>query len=76
MRCDNLTREQARALKNKLAPMLNYLGRLKKRMTCKGFPPDDPLLQATCKAEEAMHALSVGVHYLSCEGGVGREQRQ
>ena len=30
MRSDDLTREQARALKNKLHPMLGYLNRLKK----------------------------------------------
>ena len=66
MRSDDLTREQARALKNKLAPMLGYLNRLKKRMARRGFPPDDPLLIEVCRAEDAMHELHVSVHYLSC----------
>lgn len=72
MRCDDQTREQGRALKNKLRPMLRYLARLKRRMTYRGFPPDDPLLIAVGRAENAMHELSVDVHYLSCGDVVGR----
>ena len=44
MRSDDLTREQAEALKAKLTPMLNYLGRLQQRMIRRGFPPIDPVL--------------------------------
>src|SRR5205814_7143795 len=72
MRAEELTRDQARALKNKLRPMLNYLGRLKERMRRRGFVADDRLLAAVCRAEDAMHALSVEVHYLSCGDSVGR----
>lgn len=75
MRCEDLTREQASALKNKLRPMLLYLSKLKRRMNYRGFLQDDPLMRAVCRAEDAIHALSVEVHYLSCEGGVGRESR-
>jgi hypothetical protein len=71
MRSDDLTRDQARALKNKLQPMLGYLNRLKKRMVSKGFPPDDPLLAAVCHAENAVHELCVEVHYLACGDSVG-----
>jgi hypothetical protein len=72
MRSDDLTRDQARALKNKLQPMLGYLNRRKRRMDRKGFPPDDPLLAAACRAEDAMHALHVEVHYLACGDVTGR----
>jgi hypothetical protein len=72
MRSDDLTRDQARALKNKLQPMLGYLNRLKKRMQRRGFPPDDRLLIAACRAEEALHALSVEVHYVACGDTAGR----
>ena len=75
MRSDDLTREQARALKNKLQPMLGYLHRLKKRMHNRGFPPTDELLQAVCKAEMAMHELHVAAHYLACGDNVGRPRR-
>ena len=36
MRSDDLSIEQARAIKNKLQPMLGYLNRLKKRMAHRG----------------------------------------
>jgi hypothetical protein len=73
MRSDDLTREQARALKSKLQPMLGYLNRLKKRMANKGFPPNDQLLIAVCKAEMAMHELQVATHYLACGEVTGRK---
>ena len=61
MRSDDLTPDQARALKNRLQPMLSYLNRLKHRMRQKGFPPDDRLLTAVCRAEDSLHALTVEV---------------
>ena len=73
MRCTDLTREQGRALKNKLQPMLRYLARLKRRMTYRGFPPHDPLLAAVVNAENALHALSIELHYLSCGDVVRRK---
>ena len=72
MQADDLTREQAAALKNKLRPMLNYLGQLKRRMTYRGFLRGDPLLDAVVHAKNAVHALHVQVHYLSCVDVVGR----
>jgi hypothetical protein len=75
MRSDDLTRDQARALKNKLAPLLGYLNRLKKRMVNRGFMPDDELLQAVCRAEMAMHELNVATHYLACGDSVGRRRK-
>jgi hypothetical protein len=76
MRAEDLTREQARALKNKLQPMLSYLGRLKDRMRRRGFVADDRLLAAVCRAEDAIHALSVEVHYLACGDRVGRGSKR
>jgi hypothetical protein len=74
MQSNDLTREQARALKNKIQPMLGYMGRLKKRMARRGFLSQDPLLTKVCRAEDALHALHVEPHYLSCGGGVGRKR--
>ena len=56
-----------------LRAMLGYLCRLKKRMEKRQFPHDDKLLRAVVSGYDAMHALNVEVHYLSCESGVGRE---
>ena len=72
MRSDDLTIEQTRALKNKIQPMLGYLNRLKKRMSYKGFPHDDELLQAVVRAEFAMHELHIATHYLACGDSAGR----
>jgi hypothetical protein len=75
MQCDDLTAAQARALKNKLQPMLGYINRLKQRMRRRGFPPDDRLLMAVCRAEDALHSLHVEIHYLACgEKVVGPRQ--
>lgn len=68
MRSDDLTKAQCRALSNKLVPMLGYLGRLKKRMSNRGFPHDDRLLQLVLNAEDAMHRLRVDVHYRGSSG--------
>jgi hypothetical protein len=75
MQCDDLTPEQARALKNKLQPMLGYLNRLKQRMRRRGFQADDRLLSAVCRAEDSVHALHVEVHYLACGENTGRRKR-
>ena len=37
-----------------------------------GFAADDKLYQLVCKAQGVMHELVMELHYLSCEGGVGR----
>jgi hypothetical protein len=61
--------------KNKLRSMLNYLGKLKRRMVQRGFLSGDPLLDAVVYAENAVHALHVQVYYLSCGDVVGRQRR-
>jgi hypothetical protein len=75
MQSDDLTRQQAAALKNKLRTMLDYLSRLKPRMVNRGFLSGDPLLDAVAQAENAVHALHVQVHYLSCGDVVGRVRK-
>ena len=55
--------------------MLNYLGRLKRRMVQRGFLSGDPLLEAVVQAENAVHALHVQTHYLSCGEVVGRQRK-
>jgi len=69
MHSGDITSEQARALKNHLRPMLGALARLNRRMMYKGFLPNDPLLTAVRDAENAVHALSVEVHYLRRRDG-------
>src|SRR5258707_12473668 len=65
MRREDLTREQAEAIKEKIAPILGYLNRLKKRMN-EVFARDDPLFAEVIDAADALHKLNVSIHYLSC----------
>lgn len=65
----DLTREQAHAVNAAVRRHLRYLGRLRARMEKRGFPPGDPLFRRVCEAYVTAQALSVALHYLSCDPG-------
>jgi len=65
---------QARRLRERLFPALNYLECLKSRME-KTFPPKDPLFIAVIAAYTSIVDLSMKLHYLSCASGVGLPPR-
>jgi hypothetical protein len=65
MQRNDLTHEQAKALQDKLEPMLYYLNKLQHRMQNKGFPLDDQLWVTVSKAQRAMQDL---VTELRCGG--------
>jgi hypothetical protein len=67
---------QARRMHTTLLPALGYLCRLRERMEKRGFPPNDKLLKLTVAAYNAIHSLTVELHYMSCESGVGRETKR
>ena len=68
---DKLTHEQAAALGKRLGPTVGYLFRLRERLEKVGFAQTDKLYQRVCRAQDAMYALGIELHYLSCRGGVG-----
>jgi hypothetical protein len=68
MKASDLTKEQAEAIKVRIAPMLAYLHRLKVR----DFLPNDLLYVLVIEARESLHSLRVETHYLSCGQGVGQ----
>ena len=68
MNSHDLTSEQARAISERVRQSLGYLHRLKSRMEKRGFPIDDEVYRSAVTAYNALHALSVGVHYLACDG--------
>jgi hypothetical protein len=74
MTSDDLTKSQAKAIREALFPEFNYLYRLKKRMEKSGFPGDDELYVLVCNAYEAAYRLNMEIHYLSCDGA-GRKPR-
>ena len=67
MTSDDLTKSQAKQLRATLAPMLNFLYRLERRME-KKFKGNDPLYRDVQRAYDAMQALSMSLHYLKCDG--------
>jgi hypothetical protein len=62
-----LTAEQAERLHRALAEKLGYLTRLKARMERVGFRRNDPLFQRVQRAHDALHDLTIAVHYLACK---------
>jgi hypothetical protein len=76
MQSTDITPQQAEALQAHTRPMLRYLGAMLTRMHKRRFPPNDELLRATQRAYDAVHALNVHVHYLTCSSGVGRRRTE
>jgi hypothetical protein len=67
MNRDSIERWQSAKINKSLQLSVSYLLRLRKRMDEKRFPADDPYYQAVCRAYDAMQALYVATHYLSCD---------
>jgi len=63
---------QARRVHRALGPSVGYLSRLKARMLKVGFTQDDLLYQLVSQSYDAIQALFMQLHYLSCKSGVGR----
>ena len=63
----NLSAEQVERLHRALGTHLRYFGRLQARMDTVGFVPGDPLYERVKKAHDALHDLTIHVHYLERE---------
>ena len=72
MTSDDLTPQQAEALKAILGRHLRFLNRLQERMNQRKFATDDPLWLAVVHARNAAQDLFVACHYAECKSGVGR----
>jgi hypothetical protein len=70
-----IKRSQAKELHRRLGPSLNYLYRLRERLQKVNYLPGDRLYVLADKAYQAVHALCVEVHYLSCDG-TGKTARE
>ena len=70
---DDLTREQLAWFQAIVGRHLRFYGRVRTRMEKRRFRGDEPLYLAVSQAFNALHALNVNLHYLSCAPGtVGR----
>ena len=68
MDSNEVTRRQARSIKARLHPTLDYVTRLAARMRTKGFPPDDQLMRLVGAAEQALHELQNDLLIRTLEG--------
>jgi hypothetical protein len=75
MHSNRLTRAQLNQLAERIRPMLGYVTRLSERMDATAFDVSDPLLLKVRRAQDALHELSVHLHYLSVDGA-GRPSRR
>ena len=70
---DQLTPDQARKILDRIGPATGYLWRMLGRMDATNLRLADPKLYGlVVAARDAMHALTVELHYQSCGQGVGR----
>jgi hypothetical protein len=66
----HLTPQQAAAFRDCIRPMLNFVGRCRRRLERLGFDQNGALFRAVAKAYDALFALHVELHYASCTSGV------
>jgi hypothetical protein len=76
MDSSDLSKEQCRIIWEQLGPSLRYFHALNERVRQQAFPPDDEFRRDVEAAYNAVHKLSVTVHYLGCGHGVGRRPRE
>lgn len=67
-----ITVEQAAKVREQLLPSLRHLQALRNRLQQRGFLPDDRLRQLVEQAHDAVHRLTIDLHYRSVKGGVCR----
>ncbi len=72
MKATGLTQDQARAIYQRLQPMVGFLLKLQERMEQRGFERDDKFFRLAKRAYDATHELFLEAHHLS-SSGVGRK---
>jgi hypothetical protein len=76
MKGDDITQEQAKALKERIGPMAAYLRRLLNRLDARHFPPDDRFRRIVADAYDKVIQLNTELHYMSCPSWtVGRSSK-
>ncbi len=59
-------RWEAAILRDAVAPACRYLRRLHERMCAQAFDREDEVFRAVVAANDALHRLSLTLHYRSC----------
>jgi hypothetical protein len=66
MDASKLTPEQARKILATVESMMDYTGRLTRRMQAVGWKPSDSMYVHALRAHDALHALRMLTHYAVC----------
>ena len=74
MDSDDLTREQAYQLYQRVSGMLTYLVKVERRMAKRKFPPDDELRVLVANARTAVYDLRQNLHERSASGIMRRKR--
>jgi len=75
MRSDQLTTDQLLALRERIAPMLEYMAQLEKRMHERKFRADDPLFVLVAECRNCVQGVYVELGHHSPEPLVGKSAR-
>jgi hypothetical protein len=67
---------EARAFGERIGTTLRFLPRCRDRLHALGFDPKCKLYQGVQDAYDAMHSLSIELHYQSIKSGVGRPEKE
>jgi hypothetical protein len=68
MNSSQVTRRQARIIKGRLQPTLDYVTQLRQRMAKRGFSQGDELMDLVFDAERALHKLCVDLLFRTEDG--------
>jgi hypothetical protein len=74
MDSQNLNRDQAEAIHDRLWPMMAHLLKLEDRMDGRDFPRDDKRYRLVKRAHDALHDVFFETHEMGCKG-VGRRPK-
>jgi len=75
MRSADLTTDQLQGLRERIAPMLEYMAQLEKRMHQRKFPPDDPLVVLVTEARNCVQGVYVELGHHVPEPMAGKPVR-
>jgi hypothetical protein len=76
MKRTDISTAQARALAEKIGPMVQYLNRCRKRLDALAFDTECRLYKHTTAARDALRDLGVELHHQSIKSGVGRPDKE
>jgi hypothetical protein len=73
---NRVPRQHLEWLRDRVVPMMRFIGHLRKRLEQRGYHKEHTLYQAVCRAYDALYSLRVTAHYEACDRGVGKRPNE